>query len=70
MTLLPTEAEVVLVAIWVLAVEVAVLGLLPVVAAREVLVAPQQAVLHQVLEVILTVLLHLVVLEMETAHQK
>ena len=70
MTLLATEAEVVLVAIWVLAVEVAVLGLLPVVVAREVLVAPQQAVMHQVLEVILTVLLHLVVVEMETACQK
>ena len=60
----------VLVVIWVLAVEVAVLGLLPVVAAREVLVAPEQAVIHQVLEVILAVLLHLVVVEMETTCQK
>ena len=70
MTLLATEAEVATVAIWVLVVEGEVLGLLPVVVAREVLVAPQQAVMHQVLEVILTVLLHLVVAQMETAHQK
>ena len=60
----------VLVVIWVLAVEVAVLDLLPVVAVREVLVAPEQAVIHQVLEVILAVLLHLVVVEMETTCQK
>ena len=60
----------VLVVIWVLAVEVAVLDLLPVVVVREVLVVPQQAVMHQVLEVILAVLLHLVVVEMETTCQK